>query len=306
MASDTEEGESGVRPASWTKEASGTLLPVRSSLASKRLDDLEAVLLRLASAADSGIPDAIRVGCESLGCLIPSRGHEDQDRVLESPGVRKAAWSFLEDGDLAETRPFFVIPQLIRALVPFDEVRAVRLAVRLTIPDEVRVRLEGKLLTELAERYPGVVLEELGRWMSDEEWGWIYVADFKAVFELIPENLIIDWVRAAGVEAAPAIARHLQEPRLEDDTPLVPGLAEWVLSESEDDDRVFNEFCAGVDSFKLYRGDIAAEYEAEARVADRFRNRAVPRIREWAERRSRAARVWARQERIRSEEQDLK
>ena len=65
-----------------------------------------------------------------------------------------------------------------------------------------------------------------------------------------------------------------------DDHAVVPAFTEWLLTRFETDDRVFHEFAAGWDRFKVYSGDIAAEHEAEAAVARRFLNHPARRIRE--------------------------
>ena len=64
--------------------------------------------------------------------------------------------------------------------------------------------------------------------------------------------------------------------------PSLHPLTEYVLREFETDDRTFNEFCAGVHSFQMYAGDIAATKEREADVAKLFLDHPLRRVREWA------------------------
>ncbi len=86
---------------------------------------------------------------------------------------------------------------------------------------------------------------------------------------------------------------------------MVPAFTEWLLTRFETDDRVFHEFAAGTNSFKVYSGDIAAEHEAEAAVARRFLNHPARRIREWAAVEEQSAREEARRARQWAEERDL-
>lgn len=270
------------------------------------LDVIEETIGRLKRAAEASTPDATRVGVESLGFLL--RGQSDpRESVLSRPTIRDAAWTFLAGEGLHEVSRYHLIPQLIRGLAEFDPDRAVGLAVRWALTETGGLRLEGDLLPSLAEQHPLAVMRELGRWATDEEYGWkFFIADFTPIVAALPIDVVKHWVQTTGVDAARALARHLPEPRIEGEEPLVPPLTAWVLTEFESDDRVFSEFSAGVNSFRLYRGDIAAAHEAEAQMAERFLHHPIRRIREWAEQEARSAREWARRERIEQEEQDLR
>jgi len=116
----------------------------------------------------------------------------------------------------------------------------------------------------------------------------------------------MDWLREHGLEAARRIARHLPLPHLDSEgRPVVPPLTEFVLTEFEDDDWVFHEFCAGVHSFQMYSGDIAAQHEAEAAMAESFLNHPARRIREWAQAEVRHSRWEAQQARQWQEEHKI-
>jgi len=126
------------------------------------------------------------------------------------------------------------------------------------------------------------------------------------LIENLPSDVVKRWIAGAGVEGARRLARHLPSPYLKDSaTPVVPDLTAWVLTEFEEDDRVFKEFTAGVHSFQIYSGDIAAQHETEAAVARDFLDHPLRRIREWAEMEERWAMDAARQEREEAEERDL-
>lgn len=116
----------------------------------------------------------------------------------------------------------------------------------------------------------------------------------------------VKWLSELGEEGAVHIARHLPEPRLDPTgEPYVPELTKYVLTEFEDSDRVFAEFCAGMHSMKMYEGDIAAAHEEEAKIADRFRDHPIRRLREWSVRQSRESREHAKWWKQMWEEEEL-
>ena len=75
-----------------------------------------------------------------------------------------------------------------------------------------------------------------------------------------PTDVITGWVKNNGVEAARALARSLPNPCLSPEgAHVVPELTAFVLEKYGHDDRVFDEFVAGVHSLQRYSGDIAAQ-----------------------------------------------
>jgi len=154
---------------------------------------------------------------------------------------------------------------------------------------------------------PGKVMEILGNTILSEEVGYyFYILDYKRVISAFPLKTIVDWTRKHGVEAARKLARHLPEPYINaDNEPTVPPLTEFILREFEKDERTFSEFCAGVYSWKLYKGDIANQYLQEAETAKKFKNYPLKRIREWADRQVNSSDWSAESYRKRDEEREI-
>jgi len=150
-------------------------------------------------------------------------------------------------------------------------------------------------------------MQALGEVMLEEKTGWrFYIHSFKPLISSLPTEVVKHWVSGAGVEGARRLARHLPAPYLESGgRPVVPALTAWMFAEFDSEDRVFQEFSAGVHSFQVYSGDIAAQHEAEAAVARAFRDHPLRRIRQWAEIEERLALDSARRVREEAEERDL-
>lgn len=68
-----------------------------------------------------------------------------------------------------------------------------------------------------------------------------------------------------------------------DNAVQVPPLTEWLLSEFEDDDRVFDEFCVGRYTREMYIGSMSLYFEDTEERMKPYLNHPLRRIREWAE-----------------------
>jgi hypothetical protein len=138
-------------------------------------------------------------------------------------------------------------------------------------------------LIKLASQDPGSVMEGFGQALLDQTQGWrLQIQVFRDLVSRIPTHSILAWVREHGVDAARAIARHLPRPSLDPEgQPVVPEVLDTIFREY-DDDRVLNNFTAGVHSGESWRGDRSEQLRREAENARRFLKHPNRRIREWA------------------------
>jgi hypothetical protein len=267
---------------------------------------IERVLTTLAQAASVGQPGAARVLLDTFYFLLLGTDASPSP-LLTRAAVQAAVWKVLEFGSPEEMRKSEEWKDIMKKMATYDADRVAVIAGKVLFSDNWSLRSEAKdVLADLARLHPESVMREIGRRALDEEQGWqFFVADFKAIIRSLPVKVVQGWVKESGLPAARAIARHVPEPTIVGDHPTVPDLTAWLLTEYPDDDRLFAEFCAGIHSFRTYWGDLAAHLEGEAKMAERFLNYPVQRIREWAEAESISARERARRERMRAEEFDL-
>jgi hypothetical protein len=176
--------------------------------------------------------------------------------------------------------------ELLEYLGAIDVKEAVRLAVLALLHDNLQLRMYAQTyLVSVAPREPNAIMERLGEAFLDIGTGWrLTVVSLRTLLDALPVKVVEQWLGAHGRPAAIALARHLPVPYIDKaDKPIVPELTCYVLERFADDDQVFQEFCYGVHSGKLYTGDIAAQHEHEAEVARRFLDHPQQRIREWAQ-----------------------
>jgi hypothetical protein len=173
--------------------------------------------------------------------------------------------------------------QLMLAAASSSPVRAIHMAATAMVGDKFALSDDASnLLCNLAGQYPTEVMDEVGKLMLDDNLNWHFFLSKYPVFAALPASAVTNWLEHAGVNGAQKIARHLPMPYVDASrNPVVPELTGFVLSRFEDDDRTFQEFCAGVHSLQTYTGDIAGTHEAEAQLGRAFLNHPLRRIREW-------------------------
>lgn len=142
-----------------------------------------------------------------------------------------------------------------------------------------------KLLIDLAKDYPEKVMNSIGKYALDQNYKpAFFLRVYRGLFETIGLDIVKNWVDKYGVDGARVIARHISSPRpLDNDKCYVPPLTEWLLSKFEDDDRVFNEFCAGRHSFETWCGPAKERYKNVEKTMKPYLSHQLRRVREWAE-----------------------
>jgi hypothetical protein len=177
--------------------------------------------------------------------------------------------------------------QLLEDLQTVGPESAVRLAVRALAGDDFQLAEQVQSdLVGLAPRDPERVMRLFGEGLLDPALGWRLAAHrLRGLVNALPPEVGMRWLQGHGRPAAVALARHLPPPFIgPSGEPTVPALTAYVLDRFAEDERVFDEFCAGMHSGQTYVGDIAAQHEREAEVARRFLDHDLPRVRDWAHR----------------------
>lgn len=154
------------------------------------------------------------------------------------------------------------------------------------------------ILIGLAGELPEEVMRSVGARALDPKTGlYFYCTEFRGLFEAIGLDVVRRWIeQEAGVAGARAIARHVFGPSPTPAAPThVPPLTEWLLTEFEDDEMVFTEFCCGRHSGEVYFGPISRYFEDTEERMKPYLNHPLRRIREWAQgeiRHAQGVRTW--------------
>ncbi|MEN9667026.1 MAG: hypothetical protein RLZZ326_3389 [Planctomycetota bacterium] len=145
-------------------------------------------------------------------------------------------------------------------------------------------QLAERSLTTLAGRAPLKVIDTVGSVLLSPQGQMVFRTEgFSALRDAIPDDAVLDWVDRNGKLAARAIAEYLPLPFETDKGEIVvPHITETILDRYGNDQGVYDAFEAGASQGKWYGGDIASEYDREARVARGLKQHRLKRIREWA------------------------
>lgn len=141
------------------------------------------------------------------------------------------------------------------------------------------------LLEQLATNYPNEVMEAVGaQALHPINRNSFFLRSYRGLFESIGLNTVRNWIHRVGVQGAQAIARHVFSPSPTADDPIhVHPLTEWLLTEFEEDERVFDEFCAGRHASESYWGSIGSYYVGVEEKMQQYLKHPLRRVREWAQ-----------------------
>jgi hypothetical protein len=166
----------------------------------------------------------------------------------------------------------------------FDAKRAIETAALALASENQQQRMGAeKFLVNSLDSFPNEVMKVVGNFLLNPGKTYLVVEKYRFLIRSMPIELMKSWLQSVGVEGAQKIARSLPIPYLSDSgKPVVPPLTEFVLTEFEEDERTFRNFCMGSHSLQLYSGDIPTIHEKEGDVAKHFLTHSIRRIREWA------------------------
>lgn len=257
-------------------------------------DSLETILATMVDRPDEAAATALEI----LGPLA-----WDAKSVLPNDErTLLAIWCVLEtalDGARGEAHAW---GRVLRRLSEHDLERAVRLASSAVVNGDFSIQEEAaRELSVYIGKNPTLALSTLGPMLLDPKNSWrVLMGSRGAALLSFPVDALIQWIDENGVAAARVVAHQMPTPYIEAaGNPTVPRLTAHVLENFESDDRVFSSFCSSRHT-GLYSGDIAAQHEKEAAVAEQFRSHPVRRVREWADREA----EWARKDAQRWREYD--
>lgn len=149
--------------------------------------------------------------------------------------------------------------------------------------------LEGVALKHLKkfarEGHSEYVMATLGEAMLNNKNYIFYLHVFRGLFESVEIDVVKRWVEANGIEAARALARHIESPSSkEKNESYIPPLTEWLLSTYEWDDRLFNEFIAGRHSFEVINiSEAINNHKNLVSEMEPYLQHKLRRVKQWAE-----------------------
>lgn len=141
-----------------------------------------------------------------------------------------------------------------------------------------------KFFKKQAQIHPREAMDAIGQFLLAKEGTTDFrIGVHRGVFDSIGLPAVREWIEQHGAEFVPLIARHLDGPSVAPDgTPIVPELADWILTTFGDDEAVMGQFLTGRHSSEVRHGwarDRTAEVE---RLTTPFLKHSKRWVREWA------------------------
>ena len=254
-------------------------------------DELKQVLQRLMQSARQGDSQAIQLCMEFITFRIQ---HENRERstgsFLDDPETLEIVWETVEKQEYRKHNESYGyrLEQILLSLADHDLDRVAKLASWALIHDDFRiVDTCQKVISKLAENCPEKIMAHLGRAFMDADRSYPRFSvggEYRDLIVAFPPEVVISWITTNGVEAARQIAGHLYPPFVDSEgNTVVSPLTEFLLSEFESDDNVFENFKDGAGNLRFQSGDIAAKYDERVRAAKKFLSHRLRRVREWAQ-----------------------
>jgi hypothetical protein len=241
------------------------------------------VLKRFIDASTKGSEQAVNRAISFLGLRFTSLKN-DAGAAFRSDQSRELAWKIIQAAASAKNVEPHWWSSVLGALSHREPARAARIASFTLARNFVLSQAAENVLAKIAQANAQIVMDELGKVMLDPKLGvYFFVGSHRGIINALPIEVVKNWLSDAGVEGARRLARHLPVPFLDPDgQAVVPPLTEAVLADFQDDDRTFQEFCAGAGSYRSYVGEMAPQKGNEAAMARKFVDHPLRRIREWA------------------------
>lgn len=271
------------------------------------VEELRSILETICDSLDKDksavVPSPVLRG---LGYIATHYSDTRRNEILADPSVVSIAQQILLRTTQNTGGQGYEWNEAVRFFAKNDDAAVARLSMAALIGQNYGAdEYAEKLLAELAGRSPDLVLAEFEAVMKTGD-DWIFqVRTYRELLSAIPLDAMKQWLKKNGATAAEFIARHLPSPYIENGKPIVPAITDYILSEFDDNNHVFNNFSAGVFSLRTTVGSIADQQKKDAEFLRQFLNYPNRRIRQWAQQEVRSSKHVAELWGERDAERDL-
>ncbi len=255
-------------------------------------DEFRLVFDRIRSAAAAGKVIASQLGLELIASRLTQEEATRSRSIFSQEDVRNGTVEFLmlptttESAILTSTHKLTRILSKLANICP-ENIAAVGLQCLMASTAETP-ELESEcidVLISIAERVPNSVFAELEELLMSDDRSWHFrTARRERLFQHLPNDAAISWVKSKGHNLARKLAWHLPIPYVgEKSRAVVPPLTEAVLTTFSQDEDVFQNFCAGTHLARTVDQDLSAQDNEVKQIAKLCLSSPIQRIREWAE-----------------------
>jgi hypothetical protein len=194
----------------------------------------------------------------------------------------ETVFGLLEESSKGKDRISHWFQRLFQLALPSNPARGVGIAVWMLAAGDFEARQAASgLLHTLGTANPTALMEALGKALLDQRNNMNF-AFRKVGLAAIPDDVVIAWLKAHGVEGARALARHVIAPYMGTNGPELNAVTAFLMENFGEDERVFSSFVAGMHSGGVFAGPISDWMQRGVTLAEEFTNYPIPSIRRWA------------------------
>ncbi|BAU63003.1 hypothetical protein STA3757_03580 [Stanieria sp. NIES-3757] len=250
------------------------------------IEEFYEIIKRLVSSVEKEKNEfVIKTAIKLIASRLQIDLQDSNESVLEESRIQNLIWNFLETTAQYIRVESYKWDKILRSVAKFNIDKAVKIASLALLNQNSQQKMRAEeILIDLAKSHSNLVMQKVGEVILDDQYGWHFeIERYRSLIQNLPLDAIKQWLNSVGVIGARRIAKQLSLPYLDENSqPIVPPLTEFVLSEFEDDEETFRNFCISSHNLQTYIGNIASHKNKEAEIARNFLNYPLRRVREWA------------------------
>jgi hypothetical protein len=239
----------------------------------------------LLAASREGDKDAASTALEFIHFSLMRKQEDDSSSLLigmfDDENL-ETVFGLLEESSKDKGNPSHWFAHLFQLALPSNLGRAFGIAISMlsTGGYEASQAASG-LFHTMAETDPKLLMDALGETLLNQKKN-INFAFRKVGLGVIPEAIVIEWLKSHGVEGARALARHVIAPYVGTNGPELNSVTAYLMENFGEDEKVFSSFVSGIHGGGVRTGPISTWMQQEVDLAEQFANYPIPSIRKWA------------------------
>lgn len=242
------------------------------------------VLPRLIRAMSPSDADVVSAALQFVHSWIQQSASSTDFSNPEHAEIWEAIGTILECSSERDPMAQHYWREAMKIYLKVNRTHSVTIAIKSLIEDLTIAEAAEQILLTIAKQDPALVVNALGSKLLEEKSSWkLQVRGFRPILEIVPSEVVMDWLHHTKVQGARKIVRSLPKPTVDEHGELiVPEVTLSVLEMFGDDADVANGFMVE-SGFRSYSGNITYQKLNEAEVASRFITHPNRAIRTWAQ-----------------------
>jgi len=237
----------------------------------------------LLDAAREGDEDAASTGIDFIVFLLMRNGSDEKLEWLQrvfGDGHLEVIYGLLEQATLKRGKLSHWFSQIFATVLPANPDRATSVLIQMMQSESYEIsEAAAGLFVPVSKLRPQKLLDGIGEVMLSRASPAFLFRRFPIAS--LPDDMLIRWLEAHGLEGARVVARHVPGPFIGNNGPDLNPVTRFILENYGNDDIVFSSWAAGLGG-GLSVGSVADHVERKAAMAEPFLTFPIEAVRRWA------------------------